>query len=194
MKKVVAITGGIGSGKSAVLGFIKDMGFKTLSADEANRQLLCDPEYLSRLEELFPDAFMSGVFDRAKLADIVFNDDKERLKLNSLAHGCIGDLIRREIGRADGVNFVEVPLLIESGLIDIFDDIIVVTSPKSVRVKRVEARDGVCEDKVLKRMNVQADDETLASLAAYVIENDSTLDELREKVTTVKNSIVQRCK
>ena len=194
MKKVVAITGGIGSGKSAVLGFIKDMGFKTLSADEANRQLLCDPEYLSRLEELFPDAFMSGVFDRAKLADIVFNDDKERLKLNSLAHGCIGDLIRREIGRADGVIFVEVPLLIESGLIDIFDDIIVVTSPKSVRVKRVEARDGVCEDKVLKRLNVQADDETLASLAAYVIENDSTLDELREKVTTVKNSIVQRCK
>lgn len=192
MKKVVAITGGIGSGKSAVLGFIKDMGFKTLSADEANRQLLCDPEYLSRLEELFPDAFMGGVFDRAKLADIVFNDDRERLKLNSLAHGCIGDIIRREIERTDGVIFVEVPLLIESGLIDIFDDIIVVTSPKSVRVKRVEARDGVCEDKVLKRMNVQADDETLASLAAYVIENDSTLDELREKVTTVKNSIVQK--
>lgn len=192
MKKVVAITGGIGSGKSAVLGFIKDMGFQTLSADEANRQLLCDPEYLSRLEELFPDAFIGGVFDRAKLSDIVFNDDKERLKLNSLAHGCIGDIIRREIERTDGVIFVEVPLLIESGLIDIFDDIIVVTSPKSVRVKRVEARDGVCEDKVLKRMNVQADDETLASLAAYVIENDSTLDELREKVTTVKNSIVQK--
>ncbi len=192
MKKVVAITGGIGSGKSAVLGFIKDMGFQTLSADEANRQLLCDPEYLSRLEELFPDAFIGGVFDRAKLADIVFNDDKERLKLNSLAHGCIGDIIRREIERTDGVIFVEVPLLIESGLIDIFDDIIVVTSPKSVRVKRVEARDGVCEDKVLKRMNVQADDETLASLAAYVIENDSTLDELREKVTTVKNGIVQK--
>lgn len=192
MKRIVAITGGIGSGKSAVLGFVKDMGFQTLSADDANRRLLCDPEYLSRLEELFPDAFIGGVFDRAKLADTVFNDDNERLKLNSLAHGCIGDIIRREIDRVDGVIFVEVPLLIESGLIDIFDDIIVVTSPKSVRVKRVEARDGVCEDKVLKRMNVQTDDETLASFATYVIENDSTLDELREKVTTVKNSIVQK--
>lgn len=193
MKRVVAITGGIGSGKSTVLGMVREEGFAVLSADEVNKKLLCDKKYLSELEKLFPDAFSEGVFDKRKLSDIVFNNDSERLKLNALAHAYIGDIIRGEIDKAKGIIFIEIPLLVESGLSDVLDDIIVVTSEKDVRVKRVEERDGVDESKVAERMNVQSSDESLIALATYVIKNDSTLDELKGRVAEVVESIARKC-
>lgn len=193
MKRVVAITGGIGSGKSTVLGMVKDEGFYVLSADEVNKMLLCDKKYLSELERLFPDAFLEGVFDKRKLSDIVFNNESERLKLNALAHAYIGDIIKREVDNAKDIIFIEIPLLIESGLLDILDDIIVVTSQREVRIKRVEERDRVDEGKVVERMKVQSSDEALIALATYVIDNDSTLDELKVKVVEVIDSIMKNC-
>ncbi len=173
----IAIVGGIGSGKSEVLAVAKTLGYATLSADEVNAELLRDRDYVERLRELFPTAVKNGVVDKSVLSAIVFSDENERLKLNALAHPEIAKRIR-----AVGDAVVELPLAFESGVIDLFDEIILVKCSLETRLNRLEKR-GVDRDRAKKIIAVQAPDSALEKVATAVIDNDGTVAELREKAT-----------
>ena len=79
----IAIIGGIGSGKSTVLQILKNKGYDVLSCDEVNSKLICDKEYLKRLNETFVGAVVNGKLDKKVLSSIVFNSKSELDKLNS---------------------------------------------------------------------------------------------------------------
>ncbi|MDE5601379.1 MAG: dephospho-CoA kinase, partial [Clostridia bacterium] len=133
----IAIVGGIGSGKSEVLKVARDMGLACLSADEINSDLLNTPEYIAEIARAFPTAVCGGRIDRAILAKIVFSDDSARIKLNEIAHPRILARIREE---KSSPLVVEMPLFLECGAQTLFDEVLFVYTPMTLRLERLEKR------------------------------------------------------
>ena len=139
----IAVIGGIGSGKSEVMKVAKEMGITCLSADEINDALLHEPVYISKIASRFPECVAHGVVDKPKLASVVFSDEKKRRALNDIAH----PEIARRIAECDADPLaVELPLALESGMATAFDEVILVSAPKSLRLKRLERRGVPGED------------------------------------------------
>ena len=158
MVKKIAITGGIGSGKSTVLKIIKEEGFPTFSCDEIYKEILFDEEYIRLVSLSFPTAIKNANIDKKVLSDIVFNDKNKRKELDSIAHPIIMERLFEKISPIDkGIIFVEVPLLFECGYANLFDGVIVVQRSKQERIKAVMNRDCLDEKSVLARMNAQFD-------------------------------------
>ena len=174
----IAVVGGIGSGKSEVMKQVADMGFATLSADEINAELLASPKYVESLKKLFPTVVKDGIVDKAALAKIIFNDDDARGALNALAHPLIVKSIKQDLRNP---LIVEVPLILESDAIRLFDTIVSVQAPIEKRIERLVAGRGMTEEDAVARIRAQADENAYAAVSNYVINNDGTVEELRAK-------------
>jgi dephospho-CoA kinase len=170
----VAVTGGIGAGKSAALAAFARRGVPTLSADEVVHRLIGeDPEVRAALEERL------GTTDRAEIAEVVFADPEQLAWLESLLHPRVRDATEEWLARRDApVAVVEVPLLYETGGDARFDRVVVVTAPAEVR----EARAQRVEDRRATRL-LPEDEKVRRADFAYV--NDGTLDELEAFVGQV---------
>ncbi len=171
----IAVIGGIGSGKSEVMKVAKEMGITCLSADEINDALLHEPVYISKIASRFPECVAHGVVDKPKLASVVFSDEKKRRALNDIAH----PEIARRIAECDADPLaVELPLALESGMATAFDEVILVSAPKSLRLKRLESR-GVPEARANAVMRVQVPEKELEKIATVILFNDGSLSALR---------------
>lgn len=177
----IAVTGGIGSGKSTVISFFGARGFKTASADEINAELLADKNYIGKLQKLFPSAVKDGLVDKAKLKETIFLDNKSLQKINKLAH----TEIAKKINKIKGNLVIEVPLLVESKMWEMFDKIIAVTAPIEVRVKRIISRDGISEELAKKIIAAQASDSERNAIADFVIDTDCSMVEITEKIDAI---------
>ena len=172
----IAVIGGIGSGKSEVLAVAREMGVCCLSADEINRELLADEGYVSALTARFPSCVKDGKVDKAALSALVFSDKKSRLALNALAHPAI----KKRIEECDADPLVvELPLMLESGMKDRFDEIVLVTAPRRVRITRLKER-GVPEGRARAVMRAQPPTRKLRRIATRTIDNSGTMETLRE--------------
>lgn len=189
MEKItkIAVTGGIGSGKSEVMKLISALGYYTVSLDEVYAELLKDEEfvrYLSNAMGVLP--IYEGekvVLDKKTISKIVFSN-KERLnKLNSITHEAI---FNKAFSIHDnGIVFYEVPLLFEGNYQDKFDFIIIVLRDKTERIKAVKCRDGCTESEVESRINSQFDYEKIDTSLHMIIENNSDLNSLNSQVIKV---------
>lgn len=175
----IAVIGGIGAGKSEVLGAARELGITCLSADEINAELLKDPDYIAALEKRFPDCVVCGVVDKPRLSALVFSDKKSRLDLNALAHPRIARRI--EECTADPL-VVELPLALESGMTDMFDEMILVIAPRRVRLRRLCAR-GLALPRAKAVMRVQVPVFMLRRVATRTIENTGSKEELHSAAT-----------
>lgn len=172
----VAVIGGIGTGKSEVLRVAREMGLACLSADEINADLLRNPEHIARIAARFPDCVVCGVVDKPRLASLVFSDSESRKALNAIAH----PEIVKKISECDADPLVaELPLLLESGMKDAFDEVILVTAPRRARLKRLEGR-GLTSERARAIMRAQLPVFLLRRAATRTIDNSGSLDELRE--------------
>lgn len=185
----IAITGGIGSGKSAVCSILREQGYPVFSCDEIYREMQTDPAYLIALEEAFPGVVRAGRLDRARLASVVFRDRKALEKLNALAHP---EIMRRLYASMEKypLSFGEVPLLFESGRQKDFDGVMVVYRPLKDRIESVCARDELSREQVILRMKNQADYEKILKEGHTVIYNDGDIASLREKVSRAVEEII----
>lgn len=185
---IVAVSGGIGSGKSAVMSVLAKLGAEVLYCDKINAELLERSDYVNGLQKLFPSAVDNGTVNKQLLKTIIFNNEQERKKLNGYSHKAIFDeIIRRSKGKSK--IFVEIPLLAESGKSDIFDKIWLVTAPAEVRIARVCARDGLDAEMTKKIIDSQSAEQDIASFADEIIVNDGTTFALRAKVETLYNEL-----
>lgn len=177
--KKIAVTGGIGSGKSAVLASIGAHGYPVFSCDEIYRELCSEKEFLQALGERFPGCVKGGKLDRTALADLIFHDRSEREKLNSFTHPRI---MERLFARMEEhpLSFAEVPLLFESGNADRFDAVIAVMRDRDARLGAAIGR-GLSESEALARMASQRDWE-LPPPNVLILENNGTLETLNKKV------------
>lgn len=187
-QKRIAITGGIGSGKSTVAAMIEEAGYPVFSCDEIYREVQTSEEYRRNISRYFGEAIENGVLNREKLAEIVFSDDEKRKILNSVTHPMI---MRRLYERmsAFGTAFAEVPLLFEGGFEKDFDDVIVVYRNPEERIAAVCKRDKTDEEKVIARIKKQADYEKIIKEGHTVIYNDGDLVSLRKKVLSTLEKI-----
>lgn len=183
----IAVTGGIGSGKSVALSVAKEFKFKCFSCDTIARTLYRDQNMRNKIRELFGDAPFSsdGRVLRKRLAKIVFSDRNELLKLNALTHTAIINKLNDLMSAVRGVCVVEVPLLFECKMENDFDMVIVVMRDLDSRIKAVCERDGVKEEDVQKRIKNQFDYAKLDKNAHTIICNDGSFEELKDKLRCV---------
>ena len=183
----VAVTGGIGAGKSEFMRAVKELGIRTYSADEINAELLCDKGYIEKLSETFPLAVKDGKVDKAALREEVFSNEKKRKTLNALAH----PEIRRKIEEITGDAVIEVPLLFESGMTDLFDRVIVVTAGEDARINRIVSTRNISKDLAKNIIKNQATDDERIKRADYVAINDGTRKDLYEQAKNIIKRIFE---
>ena len=123
----IAITGGLGTGKSSVLNIFKEFGFKTFNCDEYNSILLNENSTKELLKTDFKQAFVEDNIDKKILANIIYNNDNKRKKLNDIMHPLIINKLKELVNSNEQI-ICEVPLLYELFLNDLFDCVIVVYS------------------------------------------------------------------
>lgn len=183
----VAVTGGIGAGKSEFMRAVKELGIRTYSADEINAELLRDKRYIEKLSAAFPLAVKDGKVDKVALREEVFSDDEKRETLNALAH----PEIRRKIEEITGDAVIEVPLLFESGMTDLFDRVIVVTAGEDVRINRVVSTRNISKDLAKNIIKNQATDDERIKRADYVAINDGIRKDLYEQAKNIIKRIFE---
>ena len=124
-QKKVAITGGIGSGKSLALRYISQIGYPVYSCDEIYKTVIKSKEYIDKVSALFPDVIVDGNISRELLAKQVFNNIENRIKINQIAHPMIMQTLYAQMAKCESaLMFAEVPLLFEGNFEKDFDDIL----------------------------------------------------------------------
>ena len=177
----IAVIGGIGCGKSEVILAFEKAGYLTLSADRINADLWEDESYLSTLKINFPEAVIDGTITRKSLGNVVFGDYEKLQRLNAISH----PLIVSKIMEAQGDNVaVELPLALESGILDTFDKVVMVDTKRSVRLKRLEGR-GLTRKRAKEIMSVQVPIRKLKKSADVIVTNNGTREELLKKTTSL---------
>lgn len=191
---VVGITGGIGSGKSAVTDYLETLGITVVDADKVAR-VVVEPgtSGLAAITEHFGmDVLLAnGGLDRAALRKIVFDNHNERKVLEEITHPRIRDEIIRQLSEASSPYVVlSSPLLLESGQNTLADYVVVVDVPEEVQLKRTMARDDNSEALVKQIMAAQLDRQTRLSRADASIMNDTSLQELYERVEALHEDLL----
>ena len=187
----IAVTGGIGSGKSSVTKIIREKGFPVFSCDEINKQLLTKKDYINRIEKIFPEAVEGEKIIKSRLAEIVFSDETALKKLNSVSHPLIMNELNRQMNSRKGLVFAEVPLLFEGGYENLFHKIIVVCREKEQRILSVMQRDHSDREAVLSRISRQYDYSQPIPGSVIFLNNDSTISELENKVVDLLNGFCE---
>lgn len=185
----IAITGGIGSGKSTVSGILKSFALPVFSCDEIYSELCGRGEFLSKLEKEFGEVLSAdGALDRKKLSKIVFNDASSLKKLNAITHPAIMEELFSRTKNLP-LSFCEVPLLFENGFEKLFEGVIVVLRGKNERIESITQRDKISSAEALLRINSQFDYDKNSFAQYYVIHNDGNLTDLRQKTLEITQKI-----
>ncbi len=194
MRVLVALTGGIGAGKSTVSRLLAEHGAVVIDADQLAR-LVVEPgsPALAAIAERFGGGVLrDGALDRPALSAIVFDDEDARRDLEAITHPAIGDEFRRRLETVPEAKIVvyDVPLLAESSphAPANFDAVVVVEAPIEVRLARLEQR-GMDRDDAMRRMASQSGDEERRRLATHVLDNRGGVAELARQVDTLWDAL-----
>jgi dephospho-CoA kinase len=180
----VALTGGIGSGKSAVSRHLESLGVPVIDADRLARQMV-EPgsPALDEIRASFGEHLVdpNGALDREALRRIAFEQPEQRRRLEAILHPRIIQAMKAWLDRQTAPYAVLViPLLFETGLNDIADRVLVVDCEESLQIVRVKARNGLSDEQIGRILDAQADRATRLRGADDVIENNGDLQELIE--------------
>ncbi|MBE5752646.1 MAG: dephospho-CoA kinase [Clostridiales bacterium] len=192
----IAVTGGIGSGKSLVMKLINEFGFTTFSCDKIYADLVYNKEYLSKIKEFFPFAIdLNGKLDRKSLSEIVFKDKTQLKKLNQIAHPLVFKILNEKISENTGLIFTEVPLLFESESENQFDFVIIIYRNIDDRISSVLQRDNLTKEQIFQRIENQFDyEKKLIKLKNnkkyFIVENNGDIRNLSNKINDIISKIL----
>jgi dephospho-CoA kinase len=183
----VGLTGGIGSGKSEVARLLAGHGAYVVDADAVAREVVAPGEpALALVADRFGSTIVraDGTLDRAALAAVVFADAAARADLEAIMHPAIRARSAALLAAAppDSVAVYDMPLLVEQGLADAYDVVVVVDCPDEVRLARLVSGRGMAEADARARMGAQASREERLAVADFVIDNGGDLARLRAQV------------
>ncbi len=188
----VAITGGVGSGKSTVARMFKELGAVVLDADEAARAVVApgQPAWEELHRAFGPEFFRSdGSLDRAQMARLVFHDPEARRRLNDIVHPQVAREMARRLQeleqRREKLVLVEVPLLFEVGLEGGYDRVIVVYVPPEVQLERSKRRDRRGKQEIAGILAAQWPLEDKRRRADYVVDNRGSFEDTRRQVSQI---------
>lgn len=192
-KKLVAITGGIGSGKSTALSTFKEEGFFVISCDEITKKTYEDKNFKKRLKGIFPTAVKGEKHlsvNKKEIARLCFNNEENYKKLSDLLTMPVFTAAINKAKRLNGLVFIEIPLLFEYGLQNRFDYVIVIKRNLADRIEGVKKRSGLSEEEITARINKQFDYDT-ADLSPYIaIDNNGDANDLKENIKNALKKII----
>ncbi len=183
---IIGLTGGIGSGKTAVSDLFQDLGITIVDADLASRVVVeKGREELNKISDHFGQDILTkeGELDRAKLREIIFNSEEEKLWLESLLHPAIAAQIKMELDSSKSLYTVLVsPLLLETEQKNFCTKVLVVDVPVEMQIQRTSERDNVSEEQIKSIIASQIDRDSRLEQADEVILNDGSIQDLKNKV------------
>lgn len=192
--KLIAITGGIGSGKSVVSRMLQVMGYNVYDCDSRAKSLMAhDQDVRRQLTEAFgQDTYLAdGSINRAYLSEVAFADDISRAILNGIVHPATARDMNcwAEEQRQQGADmaFVETALLRTAGLDRLMDEVWHVTAPTEVRINRVMARNGLTASQVMSRIASQAAEEEVTA-GEHIIVNDGDTSLLAQVLKLIEQN------
>lgn len=189
----VALTGGIGSGKSAAGDFFEDLGAVVVDADQLARDVIeRGTDGFDELIATFGDEILTnGILDRSKLGQIVFADPEARKTLEAIIHPRVAEAFDEiiEDSPEDSVIIYQIPILVETKGEDRFDYIITVEATLENRIARLKNR-GLKGYEIEARLKAQASDADRAAIADAVFKNDGDLDQLLRQVENIYEDIL----
>ncbi len=189
--KLIAVTGGIGSGKSMVLSILSRLGFSTISCDKITAELYTRQTVLRHIKNIFPSA-VSGkiklVADKTEISRLVFTNPNLHKQLTEYLAELTFSVALKRAKRLKGKVFIEVPLLFECNKQDCFDKIIVVQRNIDDRINSVITRSKLTKEQVLQRIANQFDYKTLPK-NAIVIQNNGSVEDLGLTLLTITRNI-----
>ena len=184
---VVGLTGGIGSGKTAVSDAFAERGVDVVDADVIARDVVAPgTEGLRAVASHFGPAILlaNGSLDRAALRERVFHNPDEKTWLNNLLHPMIRESMTDAVRRARSrYCILAVPLLVENNLAHMVDRVLVVDCAESLQLQRATERDGSNQNTIQNIIDSQASRQDRLAIADDVIDNSGTLDDLKAQVT-----------
>ncbi len=196
---VIGLTGGIGSGKSTVTGFLADLGAEVMDADKIGHELLQpDTETAKAVIVAFGQDIVKpdGEIDRAELGKKVFGDPEALKRLNAIVHPSLlqrlVDRVEEQRGTGTKVVVVEAAIMIEAGWQSLADETWVTLAPEDTVVGRVMAAKGLTEDQVRARIRSQMPVEEKAKLATVIVDTQGSLEEVRGRVEELWQSLQER--
>jgi dephospho-CoA kinase len=194
----IAVTGTAGSGKTTACNRLKELGLRVISADVLAREAVTQgSEAYKKIVKYFGKDVLAadGTLNRPMLRQIVFKDDAARKKLEQFVHP---EIIRRmkagmmQAARdGDPIVVVEVPLLFEFGLENLFDVTINVSAPHALKVRRLMERDNVSNENAEALLKVQMSDQDKNKRATMVIENNHSIEHMLNSVDILYNNFLK---
>ena len=184
----IALTGGIGTGKTHVLNRFRDRGVPVIDADVIAREVVQPGSLgLRGIVKRFGPGVLTpeGTLDRARLGEIVFRDKDARRDLEAILHPLIRAAMEerfRELPPDTELAIADVPLLYETGRQRHFDRVIVAACPREVQIARVMARDGLSREDAERRVEAQLPIDSKTVLADHVIRTDGSFEETDRQV------------
>lgn len=186
--KVIGLTGSIATGKSQVSNYLKNKGIKVIDADLIARDVANYKIVKNKIKREFgEDLYKNDKLDRKKLAEIIFARKIHRQKLNSIMHPEIYKKIKKESDSADGLVFIDIPLLFENEDLNKkygldFDEIWLVYVDRETQIIRLMNRDGISREYAEEKINSQISVEEKRKKADVIIDNSGTLEETFKQV------------
>lgn len=179
MTKIIGLTGGIGSGKSTVANYFKELGVPVYIADLEAKKIMEQPEIIREVQQIFDENVITdGKLDRKKIASIVFSNPEKLEKLNQIIHPKVKIDFKNWLDKHKSYSFIlkEVAIIFETETEKEFDAIILVTAPETKRIERVMKRDNLTEAQIKERIKNQLSDEEKIKKSHFIIKNNSEND------------------
>ena len=187
---VVGLTGQTGAGKTTVSDYLKENGVTIIDADHIAREVVeSGSACIADIALEFGCEYinMDGTLNRKKMAKTVFTDKAKLKKLNALIFPYIIDSIRTRTAQLrreqQGIIVLDAPTLFESGADRECDYVVFITAPRQLRRERIIRRDRLTEEEADQRINAQHDEEYYKSRSWQVLENDGSVDELKNQTS-----------
>ena len=196
--KILGLTGGSGTGKSAACTAFARLGCGVIDADATYRALCdtCEP-MLKEIQNVFGDVFSTdGKLDRKKLGAIVFADAQKLQQLNAITHPYIRQAARDAFAayskRGCLLCIYDAPVLFEGQMETLCDKTCAVLAARNTRIARIMARDAITEEYAALRIDAQKDDAFYRERCDYVVQNDADLDTLYTQVRKIYEDMVRK--
>ena len=187
---VIGVTGNSGSGKSEISKILSNkINAKIIDADKVVKELYTPgQEYYNKILELFGNKVLekNNKLNRNKIAEIIYNNESEREKLNNLTYKYVVDEIKKRVKKEKNINIIiDAPLLFESKLDEICDITVAVLAEKSLKINRICTRDNIEQKIAISRLAIQKEDSYYQKKADYIVTNNGKNDEINlEEICT----------
>jgi len=189
-KKIVGITGGIGSGKTFVCQILKTMGYPVFFSDkEAKKIVTHNPTVKQKIIAIFgPESYTkNGTLNKKHLSNQIFNDKNKLEQMNQIVHPSVRESFKKWAQiQTSNIVFNEAAIIFETGIYKIYDNTILVTASKKTKIKRIQNRDHISIGEIEKRMSSQWLDEIKSPLASFIINNNENVMILPQLIQIIK--------